>query len=65
MNKMKSNRSAAKRFKKTGTGKYRRRQQLRTKKLVKKNSRRKRKLAQFLVVASADTRQVKKLMGKA
>jgi large subunit ribosomal protein L35 len=62
MPKMKTNKSAAQRFKKTGTGKYRRRQQLRTKKLVKKSSKRKRKLAQILIVSSADIKRVKKLL---
>jgi large subunit ribosomal protein L35 len=44
MPKMKTHRGAAKRFKVTGSGKIRRRQQLRSHLLEKKTSRRKRRL---------------------
>lgn len=59
---MKSNRSAAKRFKKTGTGKLRRQRAFRSHILTKKRRKRKRKLRQHALVSRADERRVRRLL---
>jgi large subunit ribosomal protein L35 len=51
---MKTNRSAAKRFRRTGTGKYRRNKAYRSHILTKKRSKRKRKLRRPTLVADVD-----------
>jgi large subunit ribosomal protein L35 len=62
MPKIKTNRSAAKRFSLTGTGKVRRRRQNLRHILTKKNAKRKRRLGQPALVDSANMKQVKKLL---
>ena len=65
MPKQKTNRSAAKRFKVTGTGKIRRRQAGRAHlKVGKKTSRQLRRLDGEVDVSPADRRRVRKLLGK-
>ena len=63
MPKMKTHRGAAKRFKVTGTGKLRRRQAFMNHLLEKKSSKRTRRLKRETVVAPADARHVRKLLG--
>ena len=63
MPKMKTNRSAAKRFRKTGTGKLRRQRAYHSHILTKKNPKRKRRLRQRTLVSKADTKRVKRLLG--
>ncbi len=62
MPKQKTNRSAAKRFKKTGTGKYKRRKAYTSHILTKKSSKRKRKLRKPALVSKADEKRVKRLL---
>jgi large subunit ribosomal protein L35 len=63
MPKMKTDRGAAKRFKVTGTGKVRRRRAFRSHLLEKKSSVRTRRLGRPNDVSSADSKQVKRLLG--
>jgi large subunit ribosomal protein L35 len=63
MPKQKTNRSAAKRFKKTGTGKIKRRKAFTSHILTKKSPKRKRKLRKPTLVSSADFKRVKRLLG--
>lgn len=63
MPKQKTNRSAAKRFTKTGTGKYRRNKAFRSHMLTKKSPKRKRKLRHSTLVSKADLKRVKRLLG--
>ncbi|MEF2145365.1 MAG: 50S ribosomal protein L35 [Desulfovibrionaceae bacterium] len=62
MPKMKTNRSAAKRFEKTGSGKFRRRRKNLRHILTKKNAKRKRRLGQSALVDSTNEAAVKRLM---
>ena len=62
MPKLKSNRSAKKRFRKTGTGKVRRYQAFTNHILTKKTSKRKRKLRKGALVHPADEKRVKRLL---
>lgn len=62
MPKIKTNRSAAKRFALTGSGKVKRRRQNLRHILTKKNAKRKRRLGQPTLVDSANMKSVKKLM---
>jgi large subunit ribosomal protein L35 len=62
MPKQKTNRSAAKRFKKTGTGKYKRSKAYHSHILTKKSAKRKRHLRRPTLVAKADERRVKRLL---
>lgn len=64
MSKMKTNRSAAKRFTTTGTGRVRRRKAFRSHLLEKKSSRRTRRLGRIADVASGDRRHVERLLGR-
>ncbi|MCZ6766418.1 MAG: 50S ribosomal protein L35 [bacterium] len=64
MPKMKSNRGAAKRFRKTGTGKFIRNHANKSHILTKMKRKRKRNLAKSTVVSPADHRQVKRLLVK-
>jgi large subunit ribosomal protein L35 len=64
MGKMKTHRGAAKRFKVTGTGKLRRRQQNRNHILEKKPSTRTRRLAAEVPVAKGDLPRIKRLLGR-
>ncbi|HUH11704.1 MAG TPA: 50S ribosomal protein L35 [Longimicrobiales bacterium] len=63
MPKMKTNRSAAKRFKKTGTGKLKRFQAYKSHILTKKSPKRKRQLRKGTLVHHADEKRIKRLLG--
>lgn len=62
MPKIKTNRGAAKRFRKTGTGKIRRNKAYTSHILTKKTTKRKRDLRQSIIVAKADVRNVSQLV---
>lgn len=64
MPKMKTNRSAAKRFWKSGAGRFRRRRAYHSHILTKKRRKRKRRLRSPAVVSQADTKRVKRLLGR-
>ncbi len=63
MPKMKTNRGARKRFRKTGTGKIRRSQAFKSHILTKKSSKRKRNLRQQDLVSAADAPRVRRMIG--
>ena len=63
MPKIKTDRGAAARFKVTGTGKLRRRQQNRRHILEKKNSVRKRRLGREVGVSPGDRKKVRRMLG--
>ena len=62
MPKMKSNSGAAKRFKRTGSGGFKRRQSHLRHILTKKSSKRKRQLGLTLQVADCDKRSVSRML---
>ncbi len=62
MPKLKTNRGAAKRFRRTGKGGYKRGQSFRSHILTKKSPKRKRQLGATLQVAAADVKTVRKLL---
>lgn len=62
MPKIKTNRSAAKRFKKTGSGKYTYSKSHASHILTKKTRKRKRSLRKSLVIDKTNTREVKRLL---
>lgn len=62
MPKMKTNRGAAKRFRKTASGGYKRSQSFRRHILTKKSTKRKRQLRSACQVAAVDTRMVTRMM---
>jgi len=62
MPKIKTNRGAAKRFRKTGTGKIRRNKAFTSHILTKKTTKRKRDLRQSVIVAKADARNISQLV---
>ena len=62
MPKMKTNRSAAKRLKRTGTGKLRRRKANRSHILTKKTAKRKRQLRKATLVSPADEGRMNRLV---
>ena len=62
MPKMKTRKSAAKRFKKTGTGKYRRHHAGGRHLLTKKNRKRKRRLRGDTAVDSTDIKRIKRAL---
>ncbi len=65
MPKMKTHRGAAKRFKVTGTGKIRRRRAFANHILEKKDAKRKRRLRRpDAVVAPADTKRIRRMLGE-
>lgn len=64
MPKMKTSKTAAKRFKKTGSGKLRRQQAMRQHLFEKKSSRRTRRLAGDRDVDAGDERAIKRLLGE-
>ena len=64
MPKMKTNRSAAKRFRRSGSGRFRRRRAYHSHILTKKSRKRKRRLRLPTLVSRADTKRVKRLLGK-
>ena len=63
MPKMKSNRGAAKRLKRTGTGKLRRRRANKSHMLTKKSPKRKRRLRQGTEDSKDDTKRMNRLLG--
>lgn len=63
MPKMRTNRSAAKRFTVTGTGKLRRRKPGKGHLLTSKPRKRKRSLRKSTLVAPSETRRIKRMMG--
>ena len=62
MPKMKSNRGAAKRFKSTASGKFKRAQSHRRHILTKKSTKRKRQLREGLMVCSADQKAIRRML---
>ena len=62
MPKIKTNRGAAKRFRKTGTGKNRRNKAYTSHILTKKTTKRKRDLRQSIIVAKADAKNIAQLV---
>ena len=64
MPKMKTSKTAAKRFKKTGSGKLRREQQNNQHKFESKNSNRKHRLDRDADVHPADEKRIKRLIGE-
>ena len=62
MPKIKTNRGAAKRFRKTGTGKIRRNKAFTSHILTKKSTKRKRHLRSVILVDKADNAAVKKML---
>ena len=62
MPKIKTRRGAAKRFKVTGSGKFKRRRQGLRHILTKKNAKRKKRLGQATTVDSANTKAVKRML---
>ena len=62
MPKIKTNRGAAKRFRKTGTGKIRRNKAFTSHILTKKSTKRKRELRQSVLVHKADHRNISQLI---
>lgn len=64
MPKMRTNRSAAKRFRITGTGRIRRRKQNRSHLLEKKPTKRTRRLGRLAEVTGGDRKCVERLLGR-
>ena len=62
MSKMKSHRGAAKRFKRTGTGKFKRHHAYASHLLGHKSPKRKRKLRKSTIVSSADAQRLARLL---
>ncbi|MBC2714197.1 MAG: 50S ribosomal protein L35 [Desulfobacteraceae bacterium] len=62
MPKIKTNRSAAKRFRKTGTGKYKFSKSHASHILTKKSRKRKRSLRQAQVAAGSDMKEIRRLL---
>lgn len=62
MPKMKTNRGAAKRFSRTGTGGFKRSQSHRRHILTKKSAKRKRQLRNISLIAKSDVRMVNRMM---
>ncbi|HEX9639842.1 MAG TPA: 50S ribosomal protein L35 [Candidatus Krumholzibacteria bacterium] len=62
MPKMKSNRAAMKRFRKTGTGKIRRQHAFASHILTKKSRKRKRNLRRLGTIASVDLNRVRRML---
>ena len=63
MPKLKTNKSAAKRFKRTAKGGYKHRRSLRNHILTKKTKKRKRQLRANKMVHGSDVRSVRRMMG--
>jgi large subunit ribosomal protein L35 len=64
MPKMKTHRGAAKRFRTTGSGKIKRRKAYKSHILAKKTRKRKRRLRKPTLVAMADKKRVKRMLGQ-
>lgn len=62
MPKLKTNRGAAKRFRKTASGRFKRKRAYHSHILTKKDTKRKRRLRSTTLVASADEKAVRKLL---
>jgi large subunit ribosomal protein L35 len=62
MPKLKTHRGAAKRFRKTASGKFKRGKAFKSHILTKKASGRKRSLAQPTTVSAADTRRIREML---
>ncbi len=62
MPKMKTNRGAAKRFRRTAKGGFKRGQSFRSHILTKKSSKRKRQLSKTLQIADSDHKSVRRLL---
>ncbi|MHB8172761.1 MAG: 50S ribosomal protein L35 [Thermincolia bacterium] len=62
MPKMKTHRGAAKRFKKTASGKFKRGHAFKSHILGKKSAKRKRNLRQSTMVSAADTQKLRELL---
>ncbi|MGH8508403.1 MAG: 50S ribosomal protein L35 [Gammaproteobacteria bacterium] len=62
MPKLKTNRGAAKRFKRTASGRFKHRQAYKSHILTKKSAKRKRRLCGLLAVDGSDQRAITKLM---
>ncbi|ORJ63584.1 50S ribosomal protein L35 [Geothermobacter hydrogeniphilus] len=62
MPKIKTNRGAAKRFRKTGTGKIRRNKAFTSHILTKKSTKRKRDLRKATLVSAADAKNISRLI---
>jgi large subunit ribosomal protein L35 len=62
MPKLKTHRGAAKRFRKTASGKFKRAKAYKSHILTKKASGRKRSLAQSTTVSAADTRSIREML---
>jgi large subunit ribosomal protein L35 len=63
MPKMKTHRAAAKRFRKTATGKLKRRKAYKSHILAKKSRKRKRNLRKGTLVAASDMKRMKRMLG--
>ena len=63
MPKMKTHRAAAKRFRKTASGKLKRRKAYKSHILAKKSRKRKRGLRKAALIAKSDLRRVKRMLG--
>ncbi len=64
MPKIKTNRSAAKRFKRTASGRIKRHRPYASHLLTSKSAKRKRGLRQDMLVAAVDEKRVKRLLGQ-
>lgn len=62
MPKMKTHRGAAKRFKRTGSGKFKRYRAFKSHLLTKKSARRKRRLRQSTTISASDYKRVERLL---
>jgi len=62
MPKLKTHSGAAKRFKKTGTGKYKRGQSKKRHILTSKSTKTKRKLSSIVLVSEADAPKIKRML---
>lgn len=62
MPKMKTSKSAAKRFKKTGTGKLKRNKAYKSHILTKKSAKRKRNLRKSTIIDESNVKNMKKIM---
>lgn len=62
MPKMKTQRGAAKRFKKTGTGKYKRKRAFKSHILTKKSPKRIRKLRRPAIISKSDQKRVEQML---
>lgn len=63
MSKMKTHRAAAKRFRKTASGKLKRRRAYKSHILAKKSRKRKRRLRKATLVSGSDLKRVKRMLG--